>query len=304
MPRSIRRLYCVYRETKVSVYTSPDYYRFIDDIRARPDDDLPRLICADWLEEQGEADRARFIRVQCRIAELERESGGKLPGKLLSCHVSRYSPWKIEAVSSGQPPSNIGTGDIVDLQTTGPNHLKATCVIDKMEMHTALNRGAAGYTSYELRPLPPCPLRDEWRELKREEKELHGDNYSAHMKTLPLISHPTGYPNRIGIYSGDGFVEFVRGFVENIRIRGADWIEHAEAILKANPIHKVTLIMPNLFRNPTVAWNYVKQWTECVFEFEYENTHAENIYGVSPLQRVIREYDVMQAIDQYRRTHP
>lgn len=32
------------------------------------DDDAPRLIYADWLEEQGDRDRAEFIRVQCEIA--------------------------------------------------------------------------------------------------------------------------------------------------------------------------------------------------------------------------------------------
>lgn len=42
----------------------------------RPDDDLPRLVFADWLDEQGnesDAARAAFIRVGCEIAELERE---------------------------------------------------------------------------------------------------------------------------------------------------------------------------------------------------------------------------------------
>ena len=36
-------------------------------ILAAPDDDLPRLVFADWLEENGEADHAEFIRVQCEI---------------------------------------------------------------------------------------------------------------------------------------------------------------------------------------------------------------------------------------------
>lgn len=34
---------------------------------ASPDDDLPRLVLADWLEENGEAERAEFIRLQCRL---------------------------------------------------------------------------------------------------------------------------------------------------------------------------------------------------------------------------------------------
>lgn len=36
----------------------------------RPDDDLPRLVLADWLDEHGEGERAEFIRVQCAIWRL------------------------------------------------------------------------------------------------------------------------------------------------------------------------------------------------------------------------------------------
>jgi uncharacterized protein (TIGR02996 family) len=35
-----------------------------------PDDDGPRLVYADWLEEHGDADRAEFIRVQIALAGL------------------------------------------------------------------------------------------------------------------------------------------------------------------------------------------------------------------------------------------
>jgi uncharacterized protein (TIGR02996 family) len=35
-----------------------------------PDDDAPRLVFADWLDEHGDAARAEFIRVQCRMARL------------------------------------------------------------------------------------------------------------------------------------------------------------------------------------------------------------------------------------------
>jgi uncharacterized protein (TIGR02996 family) len=43
---------------------------FLQDILANPDDDAPRLIFADWLEEHGDALRAEFIRVQCELARL------------------------------------------------------------------------------------------------------------------------------------------------------------------------------------------------------------------------------------------
>ena len=41
---------------------------FMQEIRESPADDLPRLIYADWLEDQGDAVRAEFIRLQIRIA--------------------------------------------------------------------------------------------------------------------------------------------------------------------------------------------------------------------------------------------
>jgi uncharacterized protein (TIGR02996 family) len=45
-------------------------------ITANPDDDLPRLVYADWLEEYGEAGRAEFIRVQCRTQHMRRGDEG------------------------------------------------------------------------------------------------------------------------------------------------------------------------------------------------------------------------------------
>jgi len=41
-------------------------------ILERPDDDLPRLVYADYLDETGGADRAEFIRVQLQLAKLDR----------------------------------------------------------------------------------------------------------------------------------------------------------------------------------------------------------------------------------------
>lgn len=41
---------------------------FLDAIFAQPDDDTPRLVYADWLEEHGQASYARFIRLQCEAA--------------------------------------------------------------------------------------------------------------------------------------------------------------------------------------------------------------------------------------------
>ncbi len=46
---------------------------FLDALRANPQDDVTRLVQADWLEEQGEGARADFIRTQVRLAGLDED---------------------------------------------------------------------------------------------------------------------------------------------------------------------------------------------------------------------------------------
>jgi uncharacterized protein (TIGR02996 family) len=48
-------------------------------IREAPEDDAPRLVYADWLEDHGDPERAEFIRVQCALAKLgpDRRKGRK-----------------------------------------------------------------------------------------------------------------------------------------------------------------------------------------------------------------------------------
>lgn len=48
-----------------------DERAFLTAIIAAPDDDLPRLVYADWLDEHDAAARAEFIRTECQIQHLE-----------------------------------------------------------------------------------------------------------------------------------------------------------------------------------------------------------------------------------------
>lgn len=56
-------------------------------IRANPDDDLPRLVYADWCDENGDPARAEFIRVQCELARLPADQ--HVDGTLRSVLVAR-----------------------------------------------------------------------------------------------------------------------------------------------------------------------------------------------------------------------
>ncbi|MHB1426428.1 MAG: TIGR02996 domain-containing protein [Gemmataceae bacterium] len=76
---------------------------FLHDILAHPDDDAPRLIYADWLDEHDDP-RGEFIRIQCALAQLSDEDPRRWPleqreRELLHEHQAKWSPNGIDAVS-------------------------------------------------------------------------------------------------------------------------------------------------------------------------------------------------------------
>jgi uncharacterized protein (TIGR02996 family) len=56
----------------------PQALAFLRAIKETPDDDTPRLVFADWLEEQGEP-RGDFLRLQCALARLDRGDPAREP---------------------------------------------------------------------------------------------------------------------------------------------------------------------------------------------------------------------------------
>ncbi len=96
---------------------------FLAAIADRPDDDLPRLVFADYLDEHGDAARAEFIRVQCELATLSR-TDARVPAltereeELLAAHKKR---WELPNV--GRQTFRRGFVEVVD--TTADRFLAA-----------------------------------------------------------------------------------------------------------------------------------------------------------------------------------
>lgn len=61
--------------------THPEYRALLAAVCASPGDDLPRLVMADLLTENGEAEYGDFIRVQCELARLTLCGGGDVISK-------------------------------------------------------------------------------------------------------------------------------------------------------------------------------------------------------------------------------
>jgi uncharacterized protein (TIGR02996 family) len=76
----------------------PDDTALLAAIRAAPDDDAPRLVYADWLDEHGDGARAEFIRVQCELARRESADLRARESALLDRHHDSFAgrlarPW-------------------------------------------------------------------------------------------------------------------------------------------------------------------------------------------------------------------
>ena len=75
----------------------PEYIALVRAVRAASDDNLPRLVAADWLEEHGQPDRARYIRgaidnPSWSFAELTKDDPFPLLG-LLPLRRVMYPEW-------------------------------------------------------------------------------------------------------------------------------------------------------------------------------------------------------------------
>jgi uncharacterized protein (TIGR02996 family) len=73
----------------------PDEDAFLRAVIDNPEDDLPRLVYADWLDEHGDPERAEFVRVQCAMArppmsKADFERWFSRSQELLSVHRERW----------------------------------------------------------------------------------------------------------------------------------------------------------------------------------------------------------------------
>src|SRR5690242_5801815 len=69
-------------------------------ILANPDDDAPRLVYADWLDEHGQPERAEFIRVQCAMARIPPHTARWRPLHERSVRLERE--WRVQWTGPAQ----------------------------------------------------------------------------------------------------------------------------------------------------------------------------------------------------------
>ncbi len=179
---------------------------FLRTILAAPDDDAPRLVYADWLDDQGEGERAEFIRVQCLLSRLiaedknpRRPAGGM---ELFGYRMALCRDFKFWAA-----------------------------FLERAEEHGQKCELCAAGRAREI--LAAAPF-EEWA------GDLIGEGVGVR-----VTNSSTGSVHH-GVWLAAGGVplidfNFVRGLVGEVECDAADWLAHADAILAEHPVREVRL---------------------------------------------------------------
>jgi uncharacterized protein (TIGR02996 family) len=183
-------------------------------VRAHPDEDTPRLVYADWLQEYGDdADRARaeFIRVQVELAKVPPppDDGTVVPSRYVCEHCMAVTPFESDTSSRPRMCWNCHSYSVRKLRAAD----------DHAERRAALRA--------------------------RERELLAGDYPPIRGNRVRFLQgggeerNPYAWIGMAG-YAMD-WCEFRRGFVEHVTCSGDDWCAHADAILASHPVRAVTL---------------------------------------------------------------
>jgi uncharacterized protein (TIGR02996 family) len=198
----------------------PDESAFIRTILDHPDADGPRLVYADWLEEEGETARAEFIRVQIELSHLpESDSRRDELAKREQALLKRYRRRWVRRVGSfvKNAKFRLGLVDWVSVPAsafirygpriferapvTGIVLTRARRYVDRIAGAPCLRelRGlelwADNLTGADIRPLTESPHVQNLRSLELDGNPLgdEGAQILAHAANLPNLSHLSLY---------------------------------------------------------------------------------------------------------------
>lgn len=173
-----------------------------------PADDLPRLVYADWLDENGQAERAEFVRVQVELAKLPDVREASAPRHL--------PPGAIFAPLESVPLTRR------EVEAVG-------CLIKRRRELQARERAF----------LTPAVTKED---LLAE--TFPGEAaYRAQCRAISRYREWVGPAIRIVPTSAlfHDHITFRRGFVEKIRCTLDAWLEHGPAIVRAHPVARIGL---------------------------------------------------------------
>jgi uncharacterized protein (TIGR02996 family) len=216
---------------------------FLRSIINHPEDDNPRLIYADWLDEQGEVDRAEFIRVQCELEKMGPDrpvvtvysisrrgmDTSPLDMEITTPIIERYQlnvPYVRHYIHNSSYESLVDAlvwdlselrrGDLFDVRCQsdfGGLFEIHDCVVEEALFESAI-RDPTPYVRVRFHTNgPPDEHRKRREELRRREKELIDGDEPSGIHRHQLWFSPLGL---ITEFSDECQWTYRRGFVEEI----------------------------------------------------------------------------------------
>ncbi len=204
---------------------------FIASIIESPEDDVPRLIFADFLQEQEQPERAHFIRTQCELAKCG-------PPHKQPTNLASFSFFRLEGMVLGCLPKGecLSIADRIDLilpakerqrYKDGKANWFGMLVTDTFCTSTRTNEWSITFRMDEHSRL--------WTGTELAKTEMH-------MITEWGIDVLAGFAVEQQIKP-----TFCRGFIECVECKAEWFISHGDEMLKWLPLRKVTLTtLPNV----------------------------------------------------------
>jgi uncharacterized protein (TIGR02996 family) len=191
---------------------------FLADIVEHPDDDTVRLIFADWLEEQGDGDRAEFIRVQIELEKLSptHRDRSRLRRREQELWKKHSNEWKKEVQAWAQKKVAFERGFAahisctgrelmaglkgvlarapirsVELQTFDDSHLRGLASHPGLARLRSLDLGYGTWTPAGLEVLCASPLLAGLRTLDVGMREAEGPHVAEVLASSPFLQQLT-----------------------------------------------------------------------------------------------------------------
>jgi uncharacterized protein (TIGR02996 family) len=144
----------------------PDRESFFAAIRERPEDDAPRLVYADWLDELGDTAHAELIRVQCELARVPEDNSRR--SDLAAREAELLSEnWDLWFGSAEVDRENLRRGFVEHLHCTPRQFRRCEDVWVRFapSLNVSLRNDEQGYFGIDLAGLASLPVLKNWTAL-------------------------------------------------------------------------------------------------------------------------------------------
>jgi uncharacterized protein (TIGR02996 family) len=242
-------------------------------ILADPKEDTPRLVYADWLEENGQEDRGKFIRAQCELNRRMNSKGPpepKISTKPQKCKKCRawYAGTGLCGCSYGRRRSEKSE----QLQNERRGWEEENRILGDLQDNLILDRGYAFVDG---------AIGHEW--------DTMGARKDGPTVTVRYILQATRGNAKTDLFT----LGFHRGFITSVACAWHDWESHAERLLKSNPIEMVALasnpvMLGHEIRGQGALRELKNVWPKIKFELPSRWSQFESRYTSVSREELIR----------------